>query len=309
VSGVVAAGLPQSPVLLLAAFLLIIACLGGVMVALFDYAPAVATPRRLLIPLVERERDIAAGLGWKPRAWLAARIGFTVLGCAGGFSTGILLMGPAGAFGGFVGFRWALAGRAAKRTLIMERSFLQQLRNLRDRMALSNQSLDTALQEVGRNAPGELRYILAPLARGGSVAANIVDAGVRSRSAVVEYACGVLLWARTRSLDGLIEAIDTVLLEVGEAQLAVQEEALTTLTQQRAVTMAMTALMGVMFFAVIRVPLFRDYYQTLTGQLVLLFVMAVFAGLVGLLSILVRVSGWTRWDLQKLAEQQDRLGV
>ncbi|MDQ2959876.1 MAG: hypothetical protein M3R48_02335 [Candidatus Dormibacteraeota bacterium] len=70
---------------------------------------------------------------------------------------------------------------------------------------------------------------------------------MRARSPVVEQACGVLLRSRSRSLDALIEAIDGVLLPVGEAQLAVQEESAVTLSQQRAVTLAMSALMAVMF--------------------------------------------------------------
>ena len=92
--------------------------------------------------------------------------------------------------------------------------------------------------------------------------ANLVLSGLRSRSPLVEHACAVLIWARTRSLDGLISAIDDVLLPVGEAQLQVEEESLVTLTQQRAVTFAMSALMTVMFVSLVRVASFRAYYDT-----------------------------------------------
>lgn len=301
--------LSQPPAVVLGEFLLVFACLAGAIVALLGVRPRDASVARArALPLLERERDIAAGLGWQPRVWLAARVGTALLGLGLGVVTGIPLLVAVGGLAGFAGFRWALAGRAAARRLAMERAFLGQLRNLRDRMAISNQSLDTALQEIGRNPGANLAYVLAPLARGGSVAGNIVEVGERSRSPVVEHACGVLLWSRTRSLDSLIEVIDSVLLEVGEAQLAVEEESLVTLSQQRAVTLAMGALMAAMFVAVIRVDLFREYYRTATGQVVLLAVLLIFAGLVTLLGTLVRVGGWTRWDLRKLAQQRDRLG-
>jgi hypothetical protein len=118
-----------------------------------------------------------------------------------------------------------------------------------------------------------------------------------------------LLWTRSRSLDALIDAIDRLLLPVGEAQLAVQEESAVTLTQQRAVTMAMTALMLVMFAIVVRVDSFRAFYASFEGDLVLVVVVVLFALLVGLLGLIVRVRGWTRWDLHQLAREQERLGA
>lgn len=210
---------------------------------------------------------------------------------------------------GMLGFRFALAGRAASRRLRVERAFLGRLRDLRDRMAIGNQSLDTALQEIGRNPGPDLEYVLAPLARGGSVLENIVAVGVRARSPVVENACAVLLWTRSRSLDALIEAIDQLLLPVGEAQLAVQEEASVTLAQQRAVTIAMSVLMLVMFIVVVRVDSFRSFYQSGLGNVVLVSVVLLFSLLVGLLGVIVRVRTWTRWDLRRLAEEQERLGA
>jgi hypothetical protein len=96
---------------------------------------------------------------------------------------------------------------------------------------------------------------------------------------------------------------------VGEAQLGVQEEASVTLTQQRAVTMAMSVLMLVMFAIVIRVDNFRGFYQSLQGNLVLVVVVLLFALLVGLLGVIVRVRSWTRWDLRRLAEEQEKLGA
>lgn len=303
------------PVLELAGFVLVLMSATAVVAILWDvdiklrHSASSRRDRRQLPSFLEREFDLAAGLGWRPRRWIVMRISFAILGLVIGFLSNIPLLIVVGGMTGFLGVRFALAGRAANRRLKMERAFLGQLRNLRDRMSVSNQSLDTALQEIGRSPGRELEYVLAPLARGGSVVQNIVETGVRSRSPVVEYACGVLIWARSRSLDSLIEAIDEILLPVGDAQLAVQEEALVTLTQQRAVTFAMAALMGFMFFVIDRVDIFNAYYRTTEGSIVLGVVMLIFAGLVFALGVIVRVSTWTRWDLRKLAREQERLGV
>ena len=185
--------------------------------------------------------------------------------------------------------RFAVAGRAARRRLRMERAFLVQLRVLRDRMAIGNQSLDSALQDIGRNPGPELGYVLESWSRGGSVTGNIVECGLRSRSPIVEHACTVLIWARTRSLEGLIAAIDDVLIPVGEAQLAVEEESLVTLTQQRAVTFAMSALMIIMFVSIVRVESFRAYYETVAGTIVLLIAVTAFFALIAMLGRIARV--------------------
>ena len=300
----------QFPTMLVVGVVVIIACACGAAAMILDLNLRSAVPKREGgYALLEREKDIAAGLGWPWQRWVGMRISFIVLGFILAILTNIWLLYLVGPIAGAIGFRFALAGRAANRRLKMERAFLGQLRNLRDRMSVSNQSLDTALQELGRNSGSELEYVFAPLKRGGSVVANIVEMGVRSRSPVVEYAAGVLIWARSRSLDSLIQAIDEILIPVGEAQLAVQEESMVTLTQQRAVTFAMSALMGFMFVVVVRVDIFRTYYQSLSGQIILGIVVVIFSGLVGVLGVIVRVGNWTRWDLRRLARQQERLGV
>ena len=292
-----------------AGVLLVLVCAVGAVTAILDLDVRVLSRERRRSPWMERERDLAANLGWRWQTWVTVRIALVVAGLGLGLLSRIWILVLIGGLVGTLGFRFALAGHAASRRLRVERAFLGRLRDLRDRMAIGNQSLDTALQEIGRNPGPELEYVLAPLARGGSVLDNIVLVGQRARSPVVEYACAVLLWTRSRSLDALIEAIDELLVPVGEAQLAVQEEASVTLTQQRAVTVAMSALMLVMFAVVVRVDSFRTFYQSLQGNIVLVVVVVLFALLVGLLGLIVRVRRWTRWDLQRLAQEQERLGA
>ena len=295
--------LPDS-IVLVAGVALALAC-GLTLAALILGADLPAVQRRSPA-LLEREQDLAVALGVPWRAWLLVRGATIAVGVLLGVVSGVWLLVPVLAIAAFVGGRFAVAGHAARRQLRMERSFLAQLRVLRERMALAHQSLDTALLELAATPPPELAHVLAPLRSGGSIADNIVACGERSRSALVEQCCAVLLWARTRSLDALIDAIDAVLLPVGEAQLAVEEESLVTLTQQRAVTFAMAALLAVMLATLLRVDSFRAYYRTPTGTLVLLVALALFAVLTAAVGRIVHVTRWTRWDLNAMLVQESK---
>ena len=299
----IAGGLPE-PILLTAGIAVIVACGCAVSASILGIDGLTRSHRPRSLPFLEHEKDVAAALGWQWRTWVATRALVTGVGIAVGVTTQIPLLAVLLGAVGFFGVRFAVAGRAARRRLRMERAFLVQLRALRDRMAIANQSLDSALQEIGRDPGPELRYVLEPWAHGGSVAGNIVASGLRSRSPLVEHACAVLIWARTRSLDGLIAAIDDVLIPVGEAHLAVEEESLVTLSQQRAVTFAMSGLMIVMFVSIVRVESFRAYYQTFAGTVVLLVAVGMFFALIGMLGRIARVAQWTRWDLRRVQEQE-----
>ncbi len=294
------------PVVLVAGLALIVACGCGAIAAILGVPHLQKGSRRhgVIVPTLEHEKDVAAALGWPWRRWISLRAGVTIAGIAVGWTTQMWLLTFVLGAVGFFGVRFAVAGRAARRRLRMERAFLVQLRVLRDRMAIGNQSLDSALQEIGRNPGRELAYVLEPWSQGGSVTGNIVLCGVRSRSPLIEHACAVLIWARTRSLDGLISAIDDVLLPVGEAQLQVEEESLVTLTQQRAVTFAMSGLMTIMFVSLVRVGSFRAYYGTVVGTVVLLVSIAMFFALIAMLGRIARTAHWTRWDLNKVEEQE-----
>lgn len=293
----------------LSGFLVVLASAAAAVAAILDIDVRAVVPRHSSWSFVERERDLAANLGWSWRRWVTLRVGLVAAGVGLGAASRVAVLVVLGALAGGAGFRFALAGRASRRRLRVERAFLGRLRDLRDRMAIGNQSLDIALQEIGRDPGPDLAYVLAPLAWGGSVADNIVRVGDRARSPVVEYSCAVLLWSRTRSLDALIETIDELLLPVGEAQLAVEEEAAVTMTQQRAVTVAMSVLMLVMFVVAMRVDTFRSFYQSFQGNVVLVVVVLLFAALVGVLGVIVKVEGWTRWDLRRLAVEQESLNA
>jgi hypothetical protein len=71
----------------------------------------------------------------------------------------------------------------------------------------------------------------------------------------------------------------------------------------------MSVLMLVMFVVAMRVDSFRSFYQSITGNIVLVIVVLVFALLVSLLGVIVRIRPWTRWDLRRLADEQERLSA
>ncbi|MDQ2960539.1 MAG: hypothetical protein M3R48_05755 [Candidatus Dormibacteraeota bacterium] len=62
-----------------------------------------------------------------------------------------------------------------------------------------------------------------------------------------------------------------------------------------------------MFLIVVRVDAFRGYYQSVQGSVVLVAVALTFAALVSTLGLIARVGSWTRWDLRRLADEQERL--
>lgn len=295
--------IPDS-VLLVAGVSIVLGC--GLALCALVLGAEIPALRRRLPPFLETERDLAVALGWPWRVWVVVRSTSVAAAALLGLISGVWLLVPALLIAAVVGGRFAVAGRAARRQLRMERAFLAQLVALRERMALAHQSLDTALLEVSSEPPSELVQVLAPLREGGSMAQNIARCGARSRSALVESCCAVLLWARTRSLDALIDAIDSVLLPVGEAQLAVEEESLVTLTQQRAVIFAMAALLSVMLATLLRVESFRAYYATPAGALVLLVALVLFCALTVAVGRVVRTSRWTRWDLEAMLSQESR---
>jgi hypothetical protein len=299
----IATGSEQAVVLIVGSVLIVaLGCAAALSVLEIDMAKHLR--RRTALGFVERERDLAAAMSVPWRTWLVIRatvlVGALMLGLMAGVATLAVLLLLVALFG----VRFALAGRAAKRRLAADRAFLAQMHIVRDRIGVANQSLDTALQDVARNPGRELAYILAPFQQSGSTSANIVACASRSRSAVIECACAVMLWSRTRSLDALLDVMDHVLFPVAEAQLALEEESLVTLSQQRAVSFAMAGLMLFMFLSIVRVDSFRVYYQTATGTIVLLLVVVLFAALLALLGKIARVATWTRWNVGRMAQEE-----
>ncbi|MDQ2959877.1 MAG: hypothetical protein M3R48_02340, partial [Candidatus Dormibacteraeota bacterium] len=132
VVGVVAAGWVEA-----CGLLLVIGCaLAAVAVILGAGLPATSWHGLASRGLFDRERDMAANLGWRWRNWVAVRLALVGAGVGVGVATRIWVLVVIGSLLGSLGFRFALAGRAAGRRLRMERAFLARLRDLRDRIAI-----------------------------------------------------------------------------------------------------------------------------------------------------------------------------
>ena len=107
-------GLPE-PVILISGVAVIIACGCAGMAAILDIHPMARTPNRRKIRLLEHEKDVAAALGWRWRNWIALRGRLTLLGILVGITTQIWLLAALLGAIGFLGVRFAVAGRAARR--------------------------------------------------------------------------------------------------------------------------------------------------------------------------------------------------
>jgi len=210
---------------------------------------------------------------------------------------------------GLLGYRWLFAGRARKKRLERTRRFVEGLHLIGQRVEIANQPLDLALQEVGRKPPHGLSYIFAPLAGTGSVIENLAEAGNRSRSSIIKQAMGLLILSRSRSVDQLLRVLNTVVIPIIDQKVTIEEENLSILTQQRTVIMAMTFLMGGMFFLSQRSSTYATFYQSFTGQVVLVFLGLFLVGAVWLVGQILKVPKETDWILEKMVELENKLGI
>ena len=79
------------------------------------------------------------------------------------------------------------------------------------------------------------------------------------------------------------------------------------LMQTNSLALAIGVIMGILFFAVIRVPSLYAYYATVAGQLVLLAVMGMYLGLVWLLGRMGRPIEWVEWDIAGVRREAEAL--
>ncbi len=244
---------------------------------------------------LNREGEFAGALGWQTNRWLAVRGVVTLAGFGYGVWTGVPLLMVAGLLGGGAGVRWLLAGRAATNRLKMEREFLDTLTTLGG--YLQHMPLNVALREVGRN-PGEyLEDVLRPLDSDMPIDDRIEEVARRSHSALIESTCISLLAARARDPETFRRAIEEDIVPTGRGQLALAEEGVNALTQQRSVAIVMVILMVVMFVAITSQALYAEYYRSLGGQLLLIAVILLFGILVWLLGKIVSTPRRARWDI------------
>lgn len=265
--------------------------------------------RSIVRPYLERQRDIAQGLGLSYRNWMLLRLAAILAGAGLGALSGLGMVLAGGALLGLFGLPWVLSGRAAKRRLQMEREIASVIRDLRNLMQLSNLSLDRALREIGRSPYPSVGYALAPLAGDMPVSEALMAAAARARSPLVTMLTSALLISRTHNPAGFIAVADDVLIPLVEVTVDIQQENHATLAQQRTAAFAIGVILVVLFAAVMRVPTMRAYYDSLAGQGTLLLVAAGYLGLVWLIRQVARPIPWTRWDMHALKRETDMLSL
>ena len=298
------------PPLVFAAEIVLVLALAAAAAAVFLGADA-DVPRRRWAAVanhhLERQRDLAQGLGLRLRAWLGLRLLSASVGLVAGALSGAptLLIGAAAL--GLFGLPWLLAGRAARRRLDMERALAGLVVEVRDLMQQSNLALDRALRESARSAAPELRQVLAPLTSDRPVAECLVEVARRARSPLAEMVVSALLIARTHNPMALVRVIDEVLRPLLEVSVDVQEQNHATIAQQRAAAVAIGVIMTFLLAVVMRVPSMQEFYVSPPGQAVLLAVLGMYLGLVWAVGQVARPLRWTAWDIDALRRETEVL--
>lgn len=302
--------MPEAPPLVFAAEVVLVLALSAAAGALFLGAPLDAPSRRwreLAHPFLERQRDLAQSLGLRLGSWLALRLLGAGAGLvAGGLTGAVTLTLGAGALGLF-GLPWLLAGRAARRRLVMERALAGFVAEVRDLMRQSNLALDRALREAARGPAPELRHALRPLAGDGPVADGLVEVARRARSPLVDMVVSALLIARTHDPMALVRVTDEVLQPLLRVCVEVQEENHATVAQQRAAALAIGVIMALLLAAVMRVPSMQLFYVSPPGQAVLLGVLGMYLALVWAIGQVARPLRWAAWDIEALRRETEAL--
>lgn len=262
---------------------------------------------KFLRPHLHRQQDLAVSLGLSFRAWVGLRALAALVGLLLGSITGLSTVTVAGALLGLFGLPWLLAGRAAKGRLRMERALATFALAVRNLMQQSNLALDRALREAARSPAPELTHVLGPLAGEVPVAEGLVELARRARSPLADLVSTAMLVARTHDPLALVRVTDEVLLPLMEQAVDVQEDNHATVAQQRSAALAIGVILGILFFAVMRVPSLYAYYATPGGQVVFLGVLAMYLFLVWLLGRIARPIEWVEWDVAAVRAEVERL--
>jgi hypothetical protein len=300
---------PVPPLVFAAEVVLVLALSAGA-AALFLGVPVerpAAGWRELARSSLERQRDLAQGLGLGLRSWLLLRVLCALAGLAAGTLTGVPTLALGAAALGAFGLPWLLAGRADRRRLDMERALAGLVVEVRDLMQQSNLSLDRALREAARGPAPELRHALAPLGGDEPVSVCLIEVARRARSPLADMVVSALLIARTHNPMALVRVVDEVLRPLLEVSVEVQEENHATVAQQRAAALAIGVIMAVLLAAVMRVPSMQAFYVSAVGQLVLLAVFAMYLALVWVIGKVGRPLRWAAWDIEALRRETEAL--
>lgn len=299
-----------SPVTTFSLYLAFLALAAGLAAALggADLFRRPSAAARQLRPIAERERDLAASLGWNFRTWVILRVVAVAAAFLLVLPMGIPLLVATAPLATVFAIPYLFAGRAASLRLRRERTLVDWVRTMVSRMR-RNQGIDVILRDSGLHPPYGLEFTLAPLADPSLLIDEaLVQMADRARIPEAEMLTLALLASRTRRQEDLVVLLEQVVLPVMEAKLAEQVDALEAMTQKRSQAVAMSLILLCMFLALVRVDVIRRGFATFAGQLVLVVTAVTFALVLMLVSRLYRVPSFTRWDLGQYREELRSLG-
>ena len=253
--------------------------------------------RNFAAPLLERERDLANGLGIGYPSWFGLRVAALVAAIVAWKMTGIFLVLIAGITAAVVGLPWYLSHRADKRRLAMEKAFVRVVREIRDLMRDSESTFDQALQDVARARKDRLTYILSPLAGDAPVDLALEEVSRRARSPLVTALCARFIAARTRDQRALMDTLTTMIIPRAEHVLEAEDINIAMLGQQRTVINIVLVLLGILLYAVS--VAFASFYTSVAGQIWLVVDGIGFGICVAWINGTVKRRKLVRWDIER----------
>ncbi|HEX4216179.1 MAG TPA: hypothetical protein VIA06_22895 [Candidatus Dormibacteraeota bacterium] len=261
----------------------------------------------LLRMLWDRERRQSAELGWQPRWWFLLRAAALAAATAAGVWMGTPLTALLGVGLGLAGVPYLLQSRAERRRLRMDQAMVEMVRTLSSMVRGSNQTLDQALTDQGQNPDLVLASVLAPLAdTQRSVRERLVEVERRMPSPIGNRICLDLVIGHSITPEAFLDAADRVLVPQYERDLQVQQRNHATAAGARQVAFICVFLMAFMFVFVMSDAALRGPYETAGGQLVLLLVVLMVAGVLWLIHLLTPRARSVRWDVRAMIDVLER---
>lgn len=263
--------------------------------------------RQWLQPYLDVQHSTAVGLGLSLRAFMTLRLAAALAGLFAGLLIGTPVVVVGCALAGLLAVPFLLGPIADQRRVRVDQALIDQLRSLIDLVKTSNQTLDEALKDAGENPIPVLRRILAPLAdTSASIRDRLIEVDRRAVSPIANRLCADLLLSLDVAPEAFVQEAAEVLIPQYEADLVLQERNFAVATGARTAAYIVAAIMGVVFLAVMRVENFREAYATPAGQLVLIAVATLVAGVFWSISRLTPHQTTVKWDLEEVKAQMEK---
>jgi hypothetical protein len=189
----------------------------------------------------------------------------------------------------------------------MDQAMVEMVRTLSSMVRGSNQTLDQALTDQGQNPDPVLGRVLAPLAdTQRSLRERLLEVERRVPSPIGNRICLDLVIGHSITPEAFLDAADKVLVPQYERDLQVQQRNHATAAGARQVAFICVFLMAFMFAFVMSDGSLRGPYQTFAGQLVLVLIVLMVAGVLWLIHVLTPRSRSVRWDVGAMIEVLER---